>query len=76
MIISMASTQKPSLLTALNSTLSEAFHHEIMEQAYQSYLNEGAKDGSDLHHWLDAEDEIKAKYGYSTAAGSKKVSAR
>jgi len=33
---------------------------EINKRAYDSYLREGAKDGNDLFHWLEAEADLTA----------------
>jgi len=33
---------------------------EISQRAYDTYLREGAKDGNDLFHWLEAEADLTA----------------
>jgi len=37
-------------------------HEEIEQRAYQIHLERGGIHGQDLEDWLQAEEELKAKY--------------
>ena len=55
--------------TAKTSTQYESAHaptrQEIGQKAYYFYLNEGAKAGHDIHHWLAAEADLNAHYNFN-----------
>ena len=36
-------------------------HDEIAAHAYQIYLREGCVEGRDMEHWLQAENELRAR---------------
>gem|GEM_PF-2631732 len=37
---------------------------EIGQKAYFCYLNEGSRAGHDVHDWLEAEADLKARYNF------------
>jgi Protein of unknown function (DUF2934) len=37
-------------------------HGEIQQRAYEIHLERGGLDGHDLEDWLQAEEEVKARY--------------
>jgi hypothetical protein len=38
-------------------------HDQIARRAYEMWLKQGGRHGHDLHHWFEAEKELKAELG-------------
>ena len=55
---SAAIAEKPPVQT---ETTMEPAADEVRRRAYFSYLNEGARPGHDVQHWLDAEAKMLAE---------------
>ena len=42
---------------------------EVARRAYFSYVNEGSRQGRDVHHWLEAEAQLLAERNLTRAHG-------
>ena len=62
--------QRPSLRgkkQPMHNPSPEELRAEIERVAYEKYSDRGAANGSDLDHWLEAEREVRARYGLPLA---------
>jgi hypothetical protein len=57
---SVAKTAAPKVSERVLSQLS---HDEIAQHAYSLYMARGASEGGDIHDWLQAENELRARAG-------------
>jgi len=56
-------SEEQSVKTATPSISKEKIEAEVKQRAKEIYLKRGKGPGTELSDWLQAEKEIKAKYG-------------